>query len=402
MRIAELSRDDDLRHHAATHAPVSDCPLLDGNDVRLMPSASEALAAMFGALAQARDHIHLEFYITADVHLHGQTLHGLLMAALARGVQVALLYDSVGSLATPDAFFDSLAQAGAHVLEFHPVNPFRRHFVWHWNDRDHRKILVVDGHTMFIGGVNLSRVYENPPEAGAAPDAKKGYWRDNNIRIRGPVVAQAQKLFLDTWQRHGGDTLPPCDLYPPLQVQGDQIVRIAGSLPHEHRQLYFQGIHAAVQNARHKILLTTGYFVPERKEWKMLAEAASRGVSVDLVLTSHSDVRGALHAARALYGRLLDAGVRIHELTDGYLHAKAATIDGVWTCIGSSNFDRRSYQFNNEADAVILGRDTASDVEALLVGWMQRATQVTLAEWRRRPWREHAAELSARLWERYM
>jgi cardiolipin synthase len=134
----------------------------------------------------------------------------------------------------------------------------------------------------------------------------------------------------------------------------------------------------------------------------MLADAARRGVSVDLVLAGYSDVGGALHAARALYGRLLDAGVRIHELTDGFLHAKAATIDGVWTAIGSSNFDRRSKEFNNEVDAVILGRDTASDVEALLEGWMSRATQVTLKDWRQRSWREHIDELSARLWERYM
>lgn len=134
----------------------------------------------------------------------------------------------------------------------------------------------------------------------------------------------------------------------------------------------------------------------------MLAEAARRGVSVDLVLAGYSDVAGALHAARAVYGRLLDAGVRIHELTDGFLHAKAATIDGVWTAIGSSNLDRRSFAFNNEADAVILGRATASDVEALLEGWMTRAVEVTLDKWRQRSFQDHVAELSARVWERYM
>jgi cardiolipin synthase len=245
-------------------------------------------------------------------------------------------------------------------------------------------------------------VYENPPEAGTPSDAAQGYWHDCAVRIRGPVVAQAQSLFLDTWQRHGGDALPACVLFPALDIEGGQVARIAGSLPHERRQLYFHGIHAAVQNARDRILMTTGYFVPERREWQMLADAARRGVSVDLILAGYSDVRGALHAARALYGRLLDAGVRIHELTDGFLHAKAATIDGVWTAIGSSNFDRRSYEFNNEVDAVILGRDTAADVEALLEGWMQRGHEVTLKEWRRRSWREHVAELSARVWERYM
>jgi cardiolipin synthase len=402
MQALERTRDEAFRRHAASHEPVSNCPLLEGNEVRLLPSGADALTAMFAALKQARDHIHLEYYILANVHHEGETMLDVLLAARARGVHVAIIYDSVGSLHTEDAFFDTLSRAGALVLEFHPVNPLRKHFVWHLNDRDHRKIMLIDGEVAFIGGVNLSRVYENPPQAGTPPEAAKGYWHDCAIRIRGPVVSQAQDLFLDTWKRHGGDALEPCEFYPKLRPAGDQIARIAGSLPHEKKQLYFRGIHAAVQNARHSIILTTGYFVPERKEWKMLADAARRGVSVNLVLAGYSDVRGALHAARALYGRLLDAGVRIHELTDGFLHAKAATIDGVWTCIGSSNFDRRSYEFNNEVDAVILGRDVAADVEALLEGWMQRAQEVTLESWRKRSLHEHVAELSARVWERYM
>jgi cardiolipin synthase len=402
MHTIERTRDEDLLRHAASHEPVSPCPLLDGNDIRLLPSGADTLSAMFAAIAGAQDHIHLEYYILEDVHWRGQSLKALLLDACARGVHVAVIYDSVGSLKTPDSLFDDLAKAGAHILEFHPVNPLRKHFVWHLNDRDHRKIMLIDCKTAFIGGVNLSRVYTNPPEAGARPKAEDGYWHDCAIRIRGPVVAQAQSLFLDTWNKHGGDTLPNCDLFPQAGIEGDQVARIAGSLPHEKQQLYFRGIHEAVLNARHRILLTTGYFVPTRREWRMLADAARRGVTVDLILAGVSDVPGALHAARALYGRLLAAGVRIHELHDGFLHAKAAVIDGVWTAIGSSNLDRRSFAFNNEVDAVILGRDTASDLEALLEGWMQRATTVTLEAWRRRSLHEHVAELSARVWERYM
>jgi cardiolipin synthase len=402
MPTLERTRDEDLRRHTVTHQPVSDCPLLEGNEITLLPSGADTIAAMFDALAQARDHIHLEYYIIDNVQCRGRCLLDLLLAARARGVAVAIIYDSVGSLGTPATFFQDLAASGVQILEFHPVNPLRKHFAWHLNDRDHRKIMLIDGKVAFIGGVNLSRVYENPPAAGTPPAASHGYWHDCAVRIRGPLVAQAQGLFLDTWQRHGGEALAACTLYPAPVCVGDQVARLEGSLPHERRQLYFHGIQTAIHNAQHRILLTTGYFVPERREWQMLADAASRGVSVDLILAGYSDVRGALHAARALYGRLLDAGVRIHEMTDGFLHAKAATIDGVWTAIGSSNFDRRSKEFNNEVDAVILGRDTASDLEALLEGWMSRATQVKLKDWRQRSWREHIAELSARVWERYM
>ena len=402
MRTIERTRDEDLLRHARSHEPVSDCPLVAGNEVTLLPSGADAFTAMFAALAGAQAHIHLEYYILDNVEWQGRSMLDVLLAALRRGVQVSVLYDSVGSLNTPDNFFVALEQAGARVVEFHPVNPFRRHFAWHLNDRDHRKIMLVDGHIAFIGGVNMSKVYENPPEAGTPPKAKDGYWHDCAVRIRGPVVAQAQELFLDTWQRHGGETLPDRGFFPALHPVGGQVVRIAGSLPHEKRQLYFRGIHEAVKNARHRIILTTGYFVPTRREWQMLAHAARRGVAVDLVLAGYSDVGGALHAARAIYGRLLDAGVRIHELTDGFLHAKAAVVDGVWTAIGSSNLDRRSFSFNNEVDAVILGRDTAADVEALLEGWIQRSVAVTLADWRKRSFHEHVGELSARIWERYM
>jgi cardiolipin synthase len=252
-----------------------------------------------------------------------------------------------------------------------------------------------------MGGVNLSRVYENPEASGVAPDPKKSFWHDCAIRLRGPAVAWAQRVFLETWNGQGGANLAD-GFFPPLQPEGDQKIRIEASAPLERRQLYFTALRAAIAEARQHILLTTGYFVPSRQDWQGLADAASRGVSVDLVLAGHADVAGTLHAGRALYGRLLEAGVRIHELQDGFLHAKAATIDGVWTVIGSSNFDRRSYRFNNEVDAVLLGRDMAQQVEHLLHGWMRRAERITLQDWRRRPASERIAEYSARLWERYM
>jgi cardiolipin synthase len=356
---------------------------------------------MFDAIASARAHLHLEYYIFEDVNLDGRSLVALLLAALARGVRVALIYDAVGSHATPDSVIAQLESAGAEVIEFRPINPLRRRFAWHLNDRDHRKLMVVDGHTAFLGGVNLARVYENPEANGAMPDAGKSYWHDCAIRLRGPAVAWAQRVFLETWDAQDGRKLD--DVYfPALHTEGGHKVRIEASAPLERRQLYFTALRAAIAESRERILLTTGYFVPSRRDWQGLADAASRGVTVDLVLAGHSDVPGTLHAGRALYGRLLQAGVRIHELQDGLLHAKAATIDGVWTVIGSSNFDRRSYWFNNEVDAVLLGRDMAEQVEHLLHGWMQRAERITLEDWRRRPARERIAEYSARLWERYM
>ena len=183
----------------------------------------------------------------------------------------------------------------------------------------------------------MARVYENPEGNGAPPDVKKAFWYDASVRIEGPPVAEVQKLFLHNWDRQGGETLPwRSDPVPPPEA-GDDEIRTDGSAPREHRQLYFESLKAAVgAAARSHIMLSTGYFVPTHRQWRLLAGAAERGVTVDLVLAGYSDMPACVRAARGLYGRLLRRGVRIHEMRDGMLHAKVATIDGVWTAIGSS------------------------------------------------------------------
>ncbi len=398
-----LDQDEALQRHAGAHGPVSDCPLLGGAGITLLPSGAEALDAMFAAIAGARQRLHLEYYEFEDVHWAGHSVTDLLVEKLGQGVQVALSYDAAGSKDTGDEIFDRLRQAGAMLLEFRPLSPLRRRFnPLKLNDRDHRKILVVDGREAFLGGVNMARVYENPRSAGAASDAEKAYWYDAAVRIQGPPVAEVQKLFFHSWHRQGGDRLPDGDHFPPLAHAGNAVVRTDGSAPRERRQLYFESLKAALAAARSHVMLATGYFVPTRRQWRLLAEAAERGVAVDLILAGVSDQLSCVRAARALYGRLLRHGVRIHELRDGMLHGKIATIDGVWTAIGSSNLDRRSFIYNNEVDAIVLGRETARAVEAMLSEWMSRAEPISLEGWQSRSLHEHAGELLTRFWSRYM
>jgi phosphatidylserine/phosphatidylglycerophosphate/cardiolipin synthase-like enzyme len=197
---------DALHRQTAAHEPISDCPLTDGNTVSLLTSAAAALAAMFATIAAARDHIHMEYYTFEDVEIDGQALSALLADKLRQGVRIAIVYDAVGSSSAPDALFDGLAAAGARLVEYRPLNPLRRRFSFRLNDRDHRKILVVDGKVAFLGGVNMARVYQNPPSAGAPADGDTAhaFWRDAAVRIEGPAVAHVQNLFLHTWQRQGG------------------------------------------------------------------------------------------------------------------------------------------------------------------------------------------------------
>ena len=398
-----LALDEALQRHAAAHLPVSEAPLVDGAGVTLFPGGGETLTAVFGAIETACRQVHMEYYEFEDVHWRDRSLVDLLVEKLGQGVQVALSYDGVGSQDTDDALFERLRQAGAMLLEFRPLSPLRRRFnPLRLNDRDHRKLVVADGRVALLGGVNMSRVYENPRSAGAAADAAKAFWYDAAVRIEGPPVAEVQKLFFRNWERQGGGRLPQGDDFPTLAEAGNEVVRIDGSAPRQRRQLYFESLKAAVSAAQSRILLSTGYFVPTHRQWRLLAEAAERGVTVDLVLAGYSDLPSCTRAARALYGRLLKRGVRIHELKDGVLHAKVTTIDGVWTAIGSSNLDRRSFVYNNEIDAIVLGRATAEPIEAMLREWISHAEPITLGGWRSRSWHEHAEELLARVWSRYM
>ncbi len=432
--MTNWSATDDLEHQIRLHDPVSDCPLIDGNRVTLLTSGADAVWSIMQAIQAARDHVHMEYYTLADVSLDGVSLFALLEERARAGVEVAVIWDAVGSGRTPDRLFERLRQAGVQMLEYHSVNPLRRRFNLHLNDRDHRKLTVVDGAVGFLGGTNMSRVYETPESVGRGPDPDHAFWIDSAVRIDGPAVAEIQKLFFHTWHGQDGERARlrgeagswqgDADRSPATTSAGSpattsagspattsagspattpaETLRIDGSAPAERRPLYNHALRAALTGARHRVVLATGYFVPTTREWRLLAATARRGVAVDLLLPGYSDVQPAVHAARALYGRLLAAGVRIHEVRRGMLHAKVGTIDGVWTAIGSSNLDRRSVYYNNEIDAIVLGRPTAEAVEAMLRAEIARAVPIRMRDWTGRSLREHIAEQTARVWKQLM
>jgi cardiolipin synthase len=393
--------DDSLQRHYTIQRALSDGSLVFGNQTRLLMDGAQAFPAMFQAMDAARDHINLEYFIFEDVEVDGLRLSDLLTDKLNRGVAVNVIYDAYGSQATPGELFNTLRRAGASVLTYHPINPVT---LLHANDRDHRKIMVVDGRIGFTGGINLSRTYENPPSAGIPPDGdtQHAYWRDTAVEIRGPAVAELQHLFFATWKQQTGDPVRRANYFPPLPRQGVQTVRIIGSAPGDDQPLYYISLEEAIRTARSHVWLSTGYFVPPHQEREDLGNAARRGVDLRIVVPSHTDVEAAVYAGRAAYGDLLERGARIYEMQTAVLHSKLATVDGVWTAVGSSNLDRRSVVFNNEVDAIILGAETASQVEALLRSDMAQSSAVTLQVWEHRPLRERMRELDARIWQYWM
>ena len=391
---------DSLQAQAALEDALAGEKAVAGNRVTVLRDGAGTFPAMFAALAAAHDHINLEYYVFDDVHWRGLGLGDLLAAKLASGVAVNVIYDGYGSMGTDPNFLDRLRQAGARLVVFGPLNPLTSGTLHNPNHRDHRKIMIVDGHIAFVGGVNLDRVYENPRIAGDGGDnPSAAYTSDTDARIDGPAVAALQRLFMQTWKQSNGPELQARDWFPALSAQGEQTVRIIGSAPSDGRSLYYMAQLSAVHAARQSISLSTGYFVPSHQEREELARAARHGVQVRLILPAHGDSENARAAGRAAYGDLLEAGVEIDEMPDAVLHSKLAAIDGVWTVIGSSNVDHRSAVFNNEVDAIVLSPETARAVEALLDADAVRSTKITLQAWRNRPFAERNLEFFARLWE---
>lgn len=404
-RLQGKGGDSDLleKHMAYEQAVNSDTPLVLGNKLSLLQNGPATYQAMFTAMRAARDHINLQTYIFSDDEV-GKQFSDLLLDRQAAGVQVNIIYDSVGSLSTPKAFFDRLRQAGVRVLEFNPVNPLAGNTkAWKLNNRDHRKLLLIDGRVAFVGGINISETYTSAPRRHRArtrddppQDATSG-WRDTHIQIAGPVVADFQRLFMDTWARQKGEPLPGRNYFPELAAQGDEIVRAIGSTPDDAKSLIYLTLISAITHAELQVHLTIAYFAPDPQLRKALRDAARRGVDVKLVLPSYADSAPVFYLGRSYYTELLRAGVHIYERRGSVMHSKTASIDGVWSTIGSTNLDWRSFLHNDEINAVVLGRGFAREMEAMFAADLAESDLITLEQWEKRPPLDRLKEQMARL-----
>ncbi|RPJ45831.1 MAG: cardiolipin synthase [Betaproteobacteria bacterium] len=405
--VAALKRGsgdlDMLDKQIALEQEIVGSPLVVGNKVTLLEDGPATYQAMFAAIRSARDHINIESYIIEDDEV-GRQFADLLLERQAQGVQVNLIYDSVGALGTPRTYFDRLAQGGIAVLEFNPVNPLTVKNPWTLNHRDHRKLLVVDGRTAFIGGINISSVYSSGSAIGGSkgPVNPNTGWRDTDIQIDGPVVGEFQKLFMQTWETQQGKPLARMNYFPEVAPQGKDIVRAIGSTPDDPYSLIYLTLISAITNADKQVYIANAYFVPDPQLIKALIDAAARGVDVRLILPGFSDSAVVFHAGRSYYSELLEGGVKIYERRGALLHVKTAIIDDVWSCVGSSNLDWRSALDNDEINAVILGRDFAQQMKAAFARDIAASDAIELASWERRSLLLRFKELTARVWGRLL
>ena len=411
---------DLLARHIAIEEEVAGTPLTVGNEARLLVDGPDTYRSMFEAIAAARDHVNAEFYIVEDDEV-GRVFSDLLLKKAAQGVAVQLIYDSVGSAQTPPAFFERLRAGGVKVLEFNPVNPLKARRGWRINNRNHRKVLIADGRIAFTGGINISDVYsaDSSPGSstrtrrsaqgpgsgsrlGSAPDPRSPGWRDTNVRIEGPAVGQLQRMFLDTWAAQGGEALPAKAWFPAVKPQGQHPVRIIASGPRDGVPAIYVALVSAIAHAEKSVHITMAYFVPDPQMIDALKGAAARGIDVTLVLPSYTDFWAVFHAGRSHYADLLEAGVRIYERQVALLHSKTIVIDGVWSTVGSSNLDWRSFLHNEELNAVILGWSFGSEMEAMFQDDLRGSVRIDREAWSKRPLDARMKEWVGRMWEYWL
>ena len=403
--VGSEGRAELVAHHLKVMAASGDVDLYRGNSVRLLVDGPATFEAMKRAIAGARSRVLLESYIVEDQGVAAE-IGKLLARKASEGVNVALIYDSVGSMKTSSRYFDALEHDGVATCAFNPVNPLRRPGYWGINHRDHRKLLVVDNEVAFTGGINISRVYSSgsfrPRPRVDTDDADKEGWRDTQIELRGPVVPALVGSFAEMWARQGcrgtlGDAPPPRVAAP-----GDRVVKVLTSDPSDAENRIYRVLLSAIDAARVSVHVTMAYFVPGADIIQAFCDAAGRGVQVSLLLPGRSDFRLVLHGGRSYYSQLLACGVEIHEMEHALLHAKTAVIDGVLSTVGSSNMDWRSFVMNSEINVIVLGAELGAEMEALFEKDLASARRIDPEDWERRGAWQRLMEAVGRMAERLL
>lgn len=340
--------------------------------VRLLKNGTEAFPAMFSAMDRASSSLALEMYIVSDDET-GREFRTHLMSAAKRGVRVRVLVDSWGSWNLADSFWDGLRAAGGMVRWFHPLTrgflPFR----------NHRKLLLVDDLTAYLGGLNIADEYFRGEE-GRPP------WRDNMLEIAGPEVSRLRRSFSRMWVI--ADT-PLRRLIQVLRrdraVRGDAAgaVRFLESGPENPVRPVRGAYRQVVQDALTSIDLAMGYFYPHGSMLRTLKRAVRRGVRVRLLVPLYTDVPISRWAARGLYGRLLRAGVEVWEYTSSMMHSKLAIADDI-VVAGSANLDIRSGRINYELVAIVADAALAAQARADFEDDLKQSVRIRIEEWRNR------------------
>jgi len=381
-RVARLYATDSpqfLRSMSVLLGPA----ILPGNRMEVLLNGDEIFPAMLDAIGAARQSITLATFIywAADI---GKQFATALAEKAKSGVKVHVLLDWLGCEKIDDSYVEMIRKAGGEVEKFHPV---RWHDLGRLNNRNHRKLLVVDGSRGFTGGVGIAEEW-----TGRAQDA--AHWRDSHFMVQGPVVAQMQAVFLDSWMKATGRVLHGDDYFPDLSPAGDAPAQMFSSSPSGGGESMHLMYLLAITAAERSILLANAYFLPDDLTVCTLVDALERGVRVRIMTPGkHIDDAIVRRASRAGWGDLLRAGAEIYEYQLTMFHCKTMVVDDLMVSVGSTNFDPRSFRLNDEANLNVYDRTAAAALSAVFEDDLLRCRLVTYESWRTRP-------LVTKLWEK--
>ncbi len=364
----------------------SESPVYTNNKIEILSDGETTFESMFEAINNAKDHIHIEFFIFEDDRISNK-LRELLIEKAQSGIRVRMIYDYLGSFALSAHYLRSLRQAGAYVKPFLPLRlRLRRSKI---NFRNHRKILIVDGKVGYTGGLNFADRYIFGNTLGK--------WRDTFVRFEGPVVHGLQVVFLTDWHFVEKKLITDPKYFPEPKSFSDNMVQVVSSGPDSDWESIMQGIALAILSARKYVYIHTPYFVPTDVILNAITIAAMSGTDIQLMIPARSDSRLSDACTFSYLGEILEAGVRVFQYNEGFLHSKAIVIDDNLSIIGSANLDERSFNQNFEVNTFIFEDETAVKLKNLYLNDLKYSKEITLKNWNNRKRWQKLKESSARL-----
>lgn len=367
-------------------------PLTPRNSVKILVNGEEKFPEVLKVLKEARHHIHLEYYIYEDDET-GREIERVLIQKASEGVQVRFIYDDFGSRHIRKTLARRLRENNIKAFPFYEISYIA--FANRINYRNHRKIIVVDGKTAFVGGINISDRYRN------TENQEKTFWRDTHLRIDGPGVQYLQYLFVGDWNFCANKKLrPTSELFPPMSAYSkgeNKIVQIASGGPDSESPTILYSTLQAINLATKEILITTPYFIPGDSLIDALSMAALSGINVKLLVPEKSDSKIVNAASRAFYGDLLRVGVEIYLYKKGFVHAKTLVADKKVAIIGTANMDIRSFDLNFEVNALVYDTEIATQLSDIFYQDLKDSEQIDPIAWRARKWYKSLWEKCLRL-----
>ena len=349
-------------------------PIIAGNDVEILLNGEQIFPAMVAAIRAARTSITYAQYFFEDGPVSAEVIQAIAERCRA-GVPVHVLLDGVGALKMPAHYTNALRQAGCQVKPFRPV---RLWALRRANNRNHRRVLVVDGRVAFTGGSGVSRKWMGD---GRTAD----HWRDTDIRIEGPAVEWMQAAFVENWLEAAGEALGGDAYFPrPHPPRGTVAVQVVRSSPEGGSYAMYATLLIALNAARETIRITNPYFLLDNAMTEAILDRVRHGVTVEVLVPGSIDHAFVRQASRATWGPLLEAGVKIYEYRPALLHAKTMVIDGRWVTVGSTNMDPRSFALSQELNVVIYDRAVARRLEEVFAADLAQARAIDLGAWRGR------------------